>query len=334
MSTIGTGIATLSDWRKTLDPDGSIARVIELLDTRNPITRDMLVMQGNLPTGHRTTVRTGLPTVYWRLMNQGTPPSTDTTAQVDEGCGMMEAWSEVDIKLAQLNGNVNAFRTSKARSFIQAMQKEMASTMFYGNSSLSPAEFNGLSVRYSDKTAENARNMIDGGAVAGQTDCTSIWLVVWGEDGCHGIFPKGSTVGLQHKDLGEQVSETAPGESSTPSGTRMRVFREWFGWDIGMVLADWRQVARVHSIDISANNADYIDMMTKAKNRIEDLNAGTPVFYMNRTIAERLELLRRSDVIAGGGLTWDVVDGKWEASFKGIPIRVSDGITEAEDSLN
>ena len=30
-----------------------------------------LLMEGNLPTGHKTTVRTGLPQATWRLLNAG-----------------------------------------------------------------------------------------------------------------------------------------------------------------------------------------------------------------------------------------------------------------------
>jgi hypothetical protein len=62
---------------------------------------DMIWREGNLPTGHRTTVRTGLPSVFWRLLNQGVSPSKSTTVQIDEATGMLEAWSEVDVDLAK-----------------------------------------------------------------------------------------------------------------------------------------------------------------------------------------------------------------------------------------
>ena len=44
----------------------------------------MLWVEGNLPTGHKTTVRTGLPQAAWRLLNYGVPKSKSTTAQVVE----------------------------------------------------------------------------------------------------------------------------------------------------------------------------------------------------------------------------------------------------------
>ena len=334
MATQGTNVLTLMDWAKRRKPDGGIDTIIEMLSQTNGLLTDMLFKEGNLPTGNRTTIRTGLPTVYWRLLNQGVQPSKSTTAQIDESCGMLEAWSEVDVELAKLESNVAEFRLSEASAFIEAMNQEMASTFFYGNSGTSPEEFNGLSVRYGDLTAANARNIIDGGAAAGQTDCSSIWCVGWGENTIHGIYPKGSTAGLEREDLGIQTVETQAGASGSVSGNRLRVYQEIFRWKCGVVLKDWRYVVRVGSIDISANNADYIDLMVKMKNRIESLQACRPVIYMNRTIEERLELLRRADVTTGGGLTYDNVDGVMTMSFRGIPIRRVDALLESETSLN
>lgn len=334
MSTLSSAVLNLADIAKMLDPNGSVARIIEMLTQRNEILTDMQWKEGNLPTGNRTTIRTGLPAVYWRLLNQGVAPSKSTTQQVDESCGILEGWNEVDVELAKLNGNTAGYRLSEARAKLQAMNNEMAQTLFYGNSGLNPEEFNGLSVRYSDLTAQNVRNMINGNAASGQTDCTSIWLVVWGEDTCHGIFPKGSQAGLEHEDLGLQTVETAAGASGTVSGNRLRVYQDRFVWRAGITVKDWRFVARAHSIDVSSDNADYIDLMTKMTWKVEDLGAGKPAFYMNRTVGQRLDLLRRADITAGGGLTYDNVDGKVVRSFRGIPIRITDAILDSEDSLN
>ena len=165
MAVLSGNALTLVDFAKRLDPDGKTPMIAELLAQNNEILTDMLFMEGNLPTGHRTTVRTGLPTVYWRLINQGVQPSKSTTAQVDEGIGMLESYSEVDRDLAELNGNVSSFRLSEAQAFIEAMNQEMASTFFYGNSGLDPEEFNGMAVRYNDLSADNAQNIIVGGGI-------------------------------------------------------------------------------------------------------------------------------------------------------------------------
>ena len=63
MATLPTkaGAVTLTDFAKSIDPDGRLAAVIELLNQNNQCLQDILWKEGNLPTGHRTTVRTGLP---------------------------------------------------------------------------------------------------------------------------------------------------------------------------------------------------------------------------------------------------------------------------------
>lgn len=329
MSALGANVLTLADWAKRIDPDGKTPKIVELLSQSNEILADMLWKEGNLPTGERTTVRTGLPSVYWRLLNAGVQPSKSTTAQIDEGVGMLEAYSEVDKDLAELNGNVSSFRLTEAQAFIEAMNQEMASTLFYGNSSTAPEEFNGLSIRYSSTSAGNGQNLILGGGAG--SDNSSIYLVVWGPQTVHGIFPKGSKAGLQHEDLGLVTVETTAGIA----GNRMRAYQDHWQWKCGIALKDWRYVVRIPNIDISnlvgkSSAADLFDLMIKATHRIPNLGMGKPVFYMNRSCFQMLDIQGRDDVISGGGLRHDMVEGKRLSSFRGIPVRICDAITEAE----
>ena len=333
MATLGTNVLTLADWAKRLDPDGKVPSIVELLSQTNEILTDMLWMQGNLETGHRCTVRTGLPTVYWRLLNQGTQPSKSTTAQIDESIGILDAWSEVDKDLAELGGNVNSFRLSEATAFLEAMNQEMASTLFYGNSSTDPEEFNGLSLRYNDLSAANAENIVVGGGSG--SDNSSIWLVCWGEQGVFGIFPKGSKAGLEHENLGLVTVETTAGVA----GSRMRAYQDHWIWKSGIALKDWRQVVRIPNIDISnlvaeSSAADLIKTMSKAMHRIHSVNMGKCVFYMNRTVFQQLDIQRQSAVSTGGGITYQNVDGKIQPFFRQVPIRICDALTETEATVS
>jgi hypothetical protein len=335
MGTIASNVLTLMDWAKRLDPDGKVAKIVELLGQTNEILDDMLFMEGNLPTGHRTTVRTGLPTAAWRLLNQGIQPSKSTTAQIDEACGMLEAWSEVDVELAALNGNTAEFRLSEAQAFIEAMNQEMAGTLFYGNSSTAPEEFTGLSARYSSLSAANGQNIVDGAAAGGQTDVSSIWLICWGANTVHGIFPKGSKAGLDHKDLGEETVETTAGIA----GTRMRAFRDQWIWKTGIALRDWRYAVRGANIDISnlatkTSAADLTEMMIKMSHRLPSKKIGKPAFYMNRSLFQYLDIQRKDAVGAGGQLSYQVVDGQSIPMFRGIPVKICDQLLENESIVS
>ena len=332
MAALDANCLTLADWAKRLDPEGKIPTIVELLSQTNEVLDDMLFMEGNLPTGHRNTIRTGLPTVAWRLLNQGVQPSKSTTAQVDEQCGILEAWSEVDVELAKLNGNTAEFRMSEAFAFIEAMNQEMASTLFYGNSSADPEEFTGLSIRYSSTTAANGRNIVLGGGAG--SDNSSIWLVCWGPNTLHGIFPKGSMAGLQHNNHDEVTVETTAGIG----GSRMRAYQDQWVWKTGVNVKDWRYAVRIPNIDISnlvakSSAADLIELMIKATHRIQNLRMGKCAFYGNRSISQMLDIQRRDDMISGGGLTWETVDGKVQYSFRGIPFRTVDALTETEAAV-
>lgn len=328
MATLGQYAVTLADHAKIMDPDGKIPKVVEMLSQTNEVLDDMRFMEGNLPTGHQSTIRTGLPTSYWKLVNQGVQPTKGLTAQVVDQCGILESWSEVDQDVAELNGNVNAFRLSEAQAHIESMNQEFSSTLFYGNASLNPEEFNGFSIRYSSLSANNAENVIDGGGTG--SDNSSIWLVVWGDQSCYGLFPKGSKAGLSHEDLGLQTIETSAGIA----GTRLRAYQDRFKWKSGLCLKDWRFVVRICNIDISnlvakSSAADLIDLMIKAIHRIPNMNSGKACFYANRSVIQMLDIQRRDDV-AAAGLTYAEVDGKLIPHFRGIPVKKCDSLLESE----
>ena len=329
MATLGTNVLTLLDWAKRVDPSGKIAAIVEMLSQTNEFLNDQLWIMGNLPTGHQTTVRTGLPQTFWRLLNQGVQVSKSTSQQITEGIGINEAWSEVDVDLAMLNGNTGAFRLSEAQAFLEAMSQEMASTMIFGNSSIDPEEFNGLAVRYNDLSAANAKNIIPAGGVG--ADNSSIWLVYWGINQVCGIFPQGSQAGLIHEDMGKVTVETVGGIA----GSRMRAFQDRFQWKAGLALKDWRYVVRIPNIDISAlvtevSAADLFKFMIRAMHRIPNPGSGRPSFYMNRTVFQQLDIQGRDAVQTGGQLSYDVVDGRRIAMFRGVPVRIMDALTETE----
>lgn len=330
MAVLSTTLMTLVEWGKRLGPDGNILDIAELLNQTNEVLTDMPFQEGNLPTGNRTAVRTGLPTAAWRLLNQGVAASRSTTAQIDENCGMLEARGQVDKDLAELNGNLASFRLSEATPHMEAMNQAMATTFFYGNAGLNPEQFTGLAPRYSTMVgAGNISHVINAGGTG--SDNSSIWLVGWGAQGIFGIYPKGSRAGLVHEDLGLNDAFDA-------SNNRFRAYLDWWQWKNGIALKDWRYVVRICNIDISnlvaqSSAADLIELMIKAIHRIPFINMVKPVFYMNRTVFEFLDIQRRGDVIAGGGLRYENVDGIATATFRGIPIRKVDALLETEATV-
>ena len=66
MATLTSTNPTLLDLARRQDPDGSIAAIAEVLDETNEMLPEMTWVEGNLTTGHRATIRTGIPLPTWR----------------------------------------------------------------------------------------------------------------------------------------------------------------------------------------------------------------------------------------------------------------------------
>ena len=334
MATLATTNLTLADWAKRTDPNGSVPVVAELLSQTNEILQDAVFKEGNLPTGERVVIRTGLPTVYWRALNQGIPSSKSTTAQVDEACGMLEARSEVDKDLAMLNGNTAQFRLSEDTAFLEAMNQTQASTMFYGNPATEPKSFLGLAGRYSTLTGTIGQNVITAGGTG--SDNTSVFLVCWGDNTVYCPFPKGSKAGLIHEDLGEQTVFN--------SDNRMQAYATRYQWKNGLVVKDWRYVVRIPNIDVSdligqtgtqaaGVATNIIKLMARAIYRIPNMSMGRCTFYMNRTVHSGMALaaLDKSSAVLkiNEGLTQFGQPHSW-LTFLGVPLRKVDSLLNTE----
>lgn len=338
MATLARNNLTLADWAKATDPDGSVASVAELLSQTNEILVDAVFKEGNLPTGDRVSIRTGLPSVYWRAMNQGIPSSKSTSAQVDEACGMLEARSEIDKDLAELNGNSASFRLGEDSAFLEAMNQTQAETMFYGNPTVDPKTYLGLAPRYSSLAAANGANVISAGGAA--ADNTSVWLVLWGEQTVYCPFPKGSKAGLMHEDLGEQTVYNS-------DGTRMQALATRYQWKNGLVVKDHRYAVRICNVSttdlLSGTNtqapaaaSSLIKLMTRATYKIPNMKLGRPCFYMNRTCHTGLSIsaldksqsvLKINEALSQFGTSSSYL------SFLGVPIRLCDALLNTEDTV-
>ena len=335
MATLSNSNLTLADWAKRSDPDGRVPIVAELLSQTNEILDDCVFKEGNLPTGERVIIRTGLPSVYFRALNQGIPGSKSTTAQVDEACAILEARSEVDKDLAMLNGNTAQFRLSEDTAFLEAMNQTQAETMFYGNPGTDPKKFLGLAPRYGDLSADNAVNILDAGGSG--SDNASVYLVVWGDQTVYCPFPKGSKAGLTHEDLGEQTVYNS-------DGTRLQAFATRYQWKNGLVVKDWRYVVRICNIDISdligvtgtqATTAStaLVKLMARACYRIPNMAMGRAAFYMNRTVHSGMSIAaldKSQNVLSIQEGLKQFGTAQSYLSFLGVPLRRVDALINAE----
>ena len=332
---LSTKFLTLADWAKRVDPDGGVADVIEQVAETNDFLMDASMIEGNLPTGHRSTQRTTQITGTWRQINQGVAESKSTTRQVDDGTGQLTAYSAVDVTLATLNGNAQRFRASEDQAFILGLGEDATDAIIYGNAGVNPEQPHGLAPRYNSltDTVGAAGNVINAGGSG--SDNTSVWLITWGPKTTTLIHPKGSMMGLQAKDQGERPWDDG---SSNP----YQAYVTYFEWNLGLAVPDYRYNVRICNIDISeltadgATGADLMFNMTKAyyKRPTVALKSGMAksYWYCNKTVAEFLH--HQASNKANVNLTLDNPGGEPMISYLGAPIHVVDAITSAEATIS
>jgi hypothetical protein len=334
VATVASKNPTLADVARRLNPQGKVDKIVELMAATNQILDDAVFIEGNMEVGHKSTIRTGLPTATWRKLNYGVAQSKSTTAAVVDTCGMLEAYAEIDKDLAEFNGNTNDFRLSEERAFIEAMNQGVASTLFYGDTATNPERFLGLSARYAKLSTDKTKigyNVIDGGGTG--DDNTSIWVVCWGEETCHCFYPKGSVAGLQHRDLGEVTLLDA-------AGNPYQGFRSHYQWKVGLALRDWRFVVRIANVDVSDlatagsgtdTAANVIRLLVKAVHRIPAPGMGRMAIYCNTDVSTALDIQAMNKTNAA--LTYNEIEGRPITRFRGAPIRQCDAILNTEAQI-
>jgi len=319
-------LAELEDFYK----GQAAGEVIELMNQTNDILSDVQWMESNQSDGHMTRIRTGLPDVYWRRLYKGTPPSKSQWSQVKEVCGMLEALQELDVAEVELYGDkARAFRLSESKAFAEAMRQKVASTLIYGDNGKTPDEFNGLAMRYPGK---DAPNVVDAGGSTANKE-TSMYLVAWGADSVHGLYPKGSTGGLSNEDLGKYMTTDG-------SGNKFQVIGDKYNWRCGLAVRDWRAVVRIGNIDstklaVRKGNAGYLDLQAltiKAKNLMPANLRNRAIWYCNQDVLTALEL----QAIDHGNVQLvygEQFDSKAVPFLHGRPIRQCDAIVSTEAVL-
>jgi hypothetical protein len=328
MPTIGDTFVDLIDIYKQQDGNGQCIPIIEILNEMNPILQDAIAVECNKGTTHLHTVRSGLPSVAWGKLYQGIPNSKGRQAQVEDTTGFVEGLSTIDKRLLDLSTNEGAVRLSEATAYLEAMNQEVATKMFYGNTASDPEEFMGLAPRFNDLSAANGNQIIS--AAGASTDNTSIWFVGWGDNQTQLLYPKGTQAGVQREDMGMQ-------RLLDGSGNAYYGMEEKFTWHAGLAVKDWRYVSRIANIDVSnmaGGSVALFDFMRKAYWQLQSrrIPGGNLAIYCNRDVMEALDALSSN---AGASdsfvrLTPKEIQGEEVLTYRGIPIRETDAIINTE----
>ena len=305
--------------------DKKVQSVVEVLNQTNEALDDIPWIECNSGVTHITTVRTGLPTATWRKLNSGVPTSGTQTKQIKAGTGMLEVYAEVDKKLVDLSKRKSNFIANRNKAFIEGMGQEMARVMFYGDPA-NPEEPVGFVNYYNDLNAESGKNILDGGGTG--ADNTSIWLICWGEDGLHGLYPSGTTAGLKEEYLGQVTLRDK-------QGGQYEGYRTHYEWNGGFVVTDWRCATRIANVDVTklvdsaTDAADLATLMIQATHKLpKKARSMRKAFYCREEVLTALDLQTRKTTNLM--LSYQDVFGKQVLTFRGIPIRQADALLATE----
>jgi hypothetical protein len=298
----------LKDLRLENDKDQRFSTKLQDLTKENSVMTDMLFCEATDVDKNKTLVRTNSSKTCSNQLNMGglrQSPPTFVDDLIDDLDGRFTVYDQL---------RYCVYYWSIVDDTLEAMIQMLSTALFYG--SIKDVEpIRGFAKRYPFKDGEN---VIDAGGSG--SNCTSIWIVVWGDNAACGIYPHGSGASLGLKLWSEVDYPDGDGASiGAPGG---------ISWSFGLSLRDQRAVVRICNIDVgrlrSFENSDEADcinltnLLIKGKSMIPAEMQTSAVIYMNSDAFDALEL--------------ELSDGP-DCGFPGLPIRLIGAILSSEEAL-
>ena len=328
------GIYTLIDLVKMLNPnDGRLLFVAQTLARKNPIVREVPILEANQILAHVGSRQNSLPTVQKRAINDGVPKSTHKEIPVTAPMSLFETMSQIDEELLRLAGaNAAAFRERKDAAFIEAMAQAVADEVFFGSLADDVLGFNGLATMFNSTTVypngDSSWYYNVQKTAGGTGGCTSLWVIEWGPEKAHLIYPKGTQGGIEINDLGKQLV------AGVTASTQFVAFVTQFKWRCGLYVQDERCVQRIANIErTGAANIFDDDQLITALNQLPDMgeNPATRI-YCNRQIRTQMDI-RVKDKNNVNYVNNNDAFGKPVMYFRGVPVQVCDALNAAESDV-
>lgn len=324
-------------------PDGSLYPIIESMSKLTPFFTDAAWIPCNNGTFHRINRRTALPAPTRRRINKGVPGTRSETNQVDEVTTLLSDKAVTDATLIRMNGP--EYRAREVAGHMMGLQQQVESDLLLGSIASDPDGIDGILTRLSvgsggllaaqtaGQPGSNQIVLVDAAASGG--DQMSVLLVGWAPHGVHAVYPSALPGGILHKDYGEVANGGTDGTNTFPA------FIDWFEWNVGLAIEDFRYCAAARNIDsgkISGSGPGFAGtniltaMITLYHRCLTADQSARWAWYMPRFAAEMLHQQARSGVTQST-LRIDDVGGQRIVSYLGIPVRVADVMTTFESVL-
>lgn len=312
--------SSLADMFTQQDGQGNItSKVIELLAPSCDLINDAYVGECNSKDSNISVIRTKMPEPEFRAYYQGAKKSSSATRKVVDTCGQLTDYSVVDKTLCDRQKNPGQFRLNEATAHLMGFQKKIMKSMLYGDTKTDPLGFDGMARRYGKKsTTENTigKQIIDGGATSG--DCTSVFLITFGENDTKLLYPEGSKAGINHQNLGEVTEKDE-------NGREYQAYKDYWEWTVGLAVGNFKSNCRIANIsveDLRNGDVDVESLLLDAyyatdDDRVKGLN--NSFIYASKEFYKALhkKILNKTNV----NLSFAEYGGKKIMQFIDIPLR-------------
>lgn len=333
MASLSSASLTLWDIIKRLDPNGMVANIGEVLSHVSPIIGSAPFKEGNQIDGDKVTTRQSLPTISRRVFNQGVAATKSTTAQASETVTLLSSQSKLDATLAELNGSVGEERLSEDRAHLMAQTIQAEACMLYDSVAIDPGQCNGLITRLNGVVGTPYEKQVIRWNTGNTVTNTTLLLVGWGPETVCGIYPRGTSGGLKTQDMGPIMVPDA-------NNNLYRAYVTNFDWLLGAEVKDPRFIAAVRNIDMSlvtpgtlaAPVNDLLQDADAAMHQIFSTGSVNLQWYCSRALATVLDQMATNS-LARSTLMRDDVAGKMVTMLHGVPVNISDGMTNTEASV-
>jgi hypothetical protein len=321
---------TLQDIRQGLDPDGLVAKVVDVMSTSGHLTEDAVWAPTNA-FGKNVTAKTAFePEGDFRRANRGVAPGKGGLSQDEDFVGYLEAMSLVDDKVIRSvgKGQKQAARMQYDALFAKGLAKQGRRYTLYGDRTTDPDQFNGMSAKR-DAIGDYC---FDAAPAAPSGNRTSFYITAWNTDsGCSMLYPNETQAGIQTEDFGKQII-TDPNDSAR----FLPAWITWFYHDLGFMVKDDRALIRIANVEADSSVWDVTYMkkiMSLVNEALRSMNFsvddGNIRLYSNKdglllfdNMVHELSSFHLTDVV--------LENKTFLNSYRGLPLRECNEILSDE----
>lgn len=328
--------------------EGKLLPLIQTLSQQMEMFGDAHWEMCNDGTGHVGVTEYYQPTGSWRAYNEGVAAEASISAEFREVTSMLDGRFHSDRALLMHKARGDGGRAAVLRArligqYMVGMLKTLQTSLLYGTRSdgKSPrgltqrADYNTLSSAYVHDNAD--------GAASATANKTSLWLIGWGSQKYHWIYPQGDAPaggnidqpGSSIEGLGVKIDAVPDDLVDDVGGTNQYMaVRNWLELHIGHAIEDARYVQR--QCNISTSNIDGVDDFSFDEEVLIDMLETMPelenaVMYCNKTL--RAQIRKR---INEKGNVWHTVTdpfGRKVPGIDNIPLHIIERITSTEATV-